>query len=128
MDRETTYEMAVRYIFDRCKRFGGPHGAACTSVFSNGAGTGDWKQVAEALADSAGRILSDASQIQWSGEDGLNGGLRPNFEHALKGVGDALGAGSDAAAVYAALAAALHALKALTLKAAGNTPPKYKGE
>ncbi len=120
------YEDALRYVFDRCGRGGGPEHLAEADTFRGAARREEWQKVDRGLALAIRRVASDAEAIPWEGSETQNGGVQPNFIHQLESAAAALESSSDPQAVRAAIAGLVHATKALVLKAT-DIPPEYRG-
>lgn len=119
--REMAYELAIRYVFDRCERGQGPQGLADEDYAD------DPRDTSKALRAALARIADDAATVGWTDEEAGRGGLKPNFLGPLRAAEEAL-RDPDEASARSALALTIHALKALTLKAAGAHPGKYRGD
>jgi hypothetical protein len=120
------YELAIRYVFDRCRRYGDP--GANASTFDVARMEGDFSDVARHLARALVRIEEDATSITWSDEEKGDGGIHPNFALSLRDAREALARGSNQEAAFVAVSSLVHALKALVLKASPNVvPDEYVG-
>ncbi|XYI00794.1 hypothetical protein ACMHYB_13950 [Sorangium sp. So ce1128] len=121
------YEDAIRYVFDRCGRYGS-NGDANTDVFRRAQRNQDWSAVAAALSRAIARIEADSQAIDWATNERANGGVEPNFTGSLRAARVALEKSSSAEAAYVALSLMVHAMKALVLKTGPNVPPPYQGD
>lgn len=118
------YEYAIRYVFDRSGRGGGPQGAADADLWRHN----DWASVREALGASLERISTDAADINWSEADERGGGVAHNFRNPLDGAASAIRQAQSEAELYRIIALLTHSLKAVVLKAGGSVPEEYEGE
>jgi len=115
----------MRWVFDKCGRGGDPNHLADADVFRNAESSGNWSKVGEGMADTLARILRDAAPVPWSAQDQQGGGLHDSFVDSLQVAEQHLRQSSTAAEVVGGLCLAVKAMKAMTLKATGSTPPPY---
>lgn len=124
---EMAHEDSMRYVFDRCGRYGDPKNLADADVFRLARSSGDWSAVAEGLESAIERLRADCVGINWFEEEAHRGGLKNNLIVSLEGASRVLKSGSEKEDFVVALSRLVHATKAAILKASGPHPPAYNG-
>lgn len=122
------YEDALRYVFDRCGRGGGPDGLAEADVYRGARNRKDWSRVARGLGLALERVIEDSGQVEWTATEDARAGVTPNFNSHISRATTLLQGTPDEETWVRVACNLVHALKAITLKAADTATGPYEGE
>jgi len=122
------YEYALRYVFDRCGRGGGPNGIAEADIWRHASLRNDFSDVMPALAQGIQRLIQDSADIEWSANERSSGGIYHNYIHALQRAQQNLSGETNLENACSAIAGLMQAMKGLILKQTNNIPAQYRGD